>query len=71
MDTRISMLSELVLVHFMSNKSDFTKHIDRLARLIEQLHAIGTTFEEFPAIEFSVSSIDVEHCSPLVAPLIH
>ena len=54
--SRISKMSELVSIRYTTVKDDISKHIDRLAGIIEQLRAMGTTFEDALAIGILVAS---------------
>lgn len=57
--TRIAMMPELVSARYISLREDMSAHVDQMAALIEQLRAMGTTFEDALAVGILVASIHV------------
>ena len=55
--SRISTISKLVYIRYLSVKEDISKHIDCLAAIIEKLPSMGRTFDEALAIGISVLSL--------------
>ena len=67
--SRISKMSELVSIRYTTIKDDIAKQIDLLAGIIEQLRAMGTTFDDALAIGILVASIDVTELMPATAAI--
>lgn len=67
--TRIFKMSELVSMRYVSLRSDMSTHVYKMAGLIEQLLAMGTSFDDALAVGILVASIDVTELSPVTASI--
>lgn len=67
--TRISKMAELVCVKFTNAREDISKHVDRLAGLLEQLRSMNTPLPDSLAIGILVASIEVSELTPVTAAI--
>lgn len=62
-------MSELESLRYSNLRSDISKHIDKMAALVELLRAMDTTLDETLVIGILVASIDVTQLQPVTAAI--
>lgn len=67
--SKISKMVELVSVRYTSVRDDMSKHIDRLAGLVEQLNNMGSQLPEDLTVGILVASIEVTALMPVTASI--
>lgn len=67
--TRISKMAELVSLKYGNLRDDISKHIDRMAGLLEQLRSMNTVLDDALAIGILVASIEVSELSAVTAAI--
>ena len=67
--SKISRMVELVSLKYRSVRSDISKHIDKMAALLEKLQAMKASVEDTLAVGILLASIEVEEMGPVVAAI--
>ena len=62
-------ITELESARFVNIKSDITKHIDRMASILEQVKAMDVKIENAIQIGLLIASIDVLELRPVTAAI--
>ena len=67
--SKITRMVELVSLRYRGVRSDISKHIDKMASLLEQLRAMNAIIDDPLAVGILLASIDVEELGPVVAAI--
>ena len=67
--TKITKMTELVSMKYCNPKADITKHIDRMASILETLRSMKSGLDEALSIGILVASIEVSELLPVVAAI--
>ena len=62
--SKITKMTDLITMSYMSLKSDITKHIELMAATVEQLRGMKVTIEESFAVAILVASVQVPSLRP-------
>ena len=67
--SKISKMFELVSLRYTSPRFDITKHIDKMAAIVEQLAAMQASMDESLTVGILVASIDVVEMRPVISAI--
>lgn len=69
MASKISRMSDLLSLQYTSPSKDISKHVDRLAGLLDQVRAMKTSIDDTFAIGILVASIKAPALGPTIAAI--